>query len=540
MNRRRATRRPSRTHAPLLALIERLETRAMLAGFNAESWSAPGLAPAPLGTGALLSSGVILTCSSPAPGSSGTASPPAPAAGSGGSQSTGLALPSNSGSETGASSTGSGSSNSGGLALPSNSGSRAGSSQSGTGSTSDPNSPVRSSQYTGGSNAGSQGNGTNSSCTLSGSDLWLLYGAGSGAANSSSRASGGSLSNRLTLLTQYTEGSNAGGQGNGTEGTLSNADLWNLYWSGSGAGSSSSGSDEGSLADDPTISAQYTGGSGIGRITPLVYYPESDGPPVFHSGVWTGDDGGVQFVQTADTGSGQDGGSPPAGRPTWNDVQDDYLFTRWQFEFEADMGLWDPPNEESKSKDDFDSIPTDENGNYAWLNLQAWKQFLTELRKTGKEFAWHMADCVVPDAIEKLGKGTLVASQAGFWWYVKRADAAGDAAEASRRVAAQLISVIRRNAGFADEGIPLIIDSNSMRRGMVDQLRARGFNVRTVAEIFGSDPGDEAIKSLAEKLGGRVLTNNMRDFGRDIAIRIDPRATSTDTWTRILGEALEP
>ena len=64
-------------------VIESLERRAMLAGVGAESWSAQGLAPAPLGTGALLSSGVILTCSRPAPGSSGTASPPAPAAGSG-------------------------------------------------------------------------------------------------------------------------------------------------------------------------------------------------------------------------------------------------------------------------------------------------------------------------------------------------------------------------------------------------------------------------------------------------------------------------
>ena len=35
----------------------------------------------------------------------------------------------------------------------------------------------------------------------------------------------------------------------------------------------------------------------------MVYTPESDGPPVFHSGVWTGDDGSVQFVQTADTGN---------------------------------------------------------------------------------------------------------------------------------------------------------------------------------------------------------------------------------------------
>jgi hypothetical protein len=105
------------------------------------------------------------------------------------------------------------------------------------------------------------------------------------------------------LSLQYTGGSGVGGQGRGTVGTLTNAELLRLYWSGAGAGSSSSSSDEGSLADDPTISAQYTGGSGIGRITPLVYYPESDGPPVFHSGVWTGDDGSVQFVQTADTGN---------------------------------------------------------------------------------------------------------------------------------------------------------------------------------------------------------------------------------------------
>ena len=55
--------------------------------------------------------------------------------------------------------------------------------------------------------------------------------------------------------------------------------------------------------DGPALSSQYNGGSGIGRITPLVYNPESDGPPVFHSGVWTGDDERVQFVQTADTGN---------------------------------------------------------------------------------------------------------------------------------------------------------------------------------------------------------------------------------------------
>ena len=337
---RRNTKKPPRA-SPLRMVIESLETRAMLAGVEPESWSAPGLAPAPLGTGALLSSGVILTCSSPTPGSSGTSSPPAPAAGSGDSQSIGLALPSNSGSGAGSSSTGSGTSNSGGLALPSNSGPGAGSSHSGTGSTSDPNSPVLSSQYTGGSNAGGQGTGTSNSGTLSGSDLWLLYGAGLGAATSSSGAIGGSLSNRLTLLTQYTEGSSAGGQGNGTGGTLSNADLWRLYWSGAGAGSSSSSSDEGSLADDPTLSAQYTGGSGIGRITPLVYQFGSDDGPGFQSGVWTSVDGGVDFVNASD---GEGAIPPPPDAGTASVGWFDWFRNLWRSETKPATPSVDQPN----------------------------------------------------------------------------------------------------------------------------------------------------------------------------------------------------
>lgn len=326
MTRRNAKERPARrTRCSMLSVVEALEPRAMLAGVGPESWSTAGPTFGPLGTGPASSSGALLTCSSPTPGSSGSSSPLAPTAGTGGTQSTGLALPSNSGSASGSSSTGSsgtssgglalpsnsgsgsgssstgsGGSNSGGLALPSNSGSGADSSHSGTGSHSDPNSPVLSSQYTGGSNTGGQGSGTNNGGTLSGSDLWLLCGAGLRNGSSSSGASGGSSSNLLTLLSQYQEGSSASGQGNGTGNTLSNADLWGMYWSGAGAGSSSSGSDEGSLADDPTISAQYIGGSGVGRITPLVYNPESDGPPVFVSGVWTGDAGGWQYVNASD------------------------------------------------------------------------------------------------------------------------------------------------------------------------------------------------------------------------------------------------
>ena len=266
MNRRNASpgshkKKPS----DLRTVVERLEPRAMLAGLGQDSLSGLGSTTAVLLPGVSSPPGIVLTGGSPTLCS---------AAGTGGSQSNGPVLQGGSGSGTG-------------------------SSNSTTGGSPDPNSPVLFSQYTGGSNAGTQGSGTNNGGTLSGSDLWLLYGAGLGAGSSSSGASGGSSSNLLTLLSQYQEGSTVGGQGNGTGNTLSNADLWNMYWSGTGAGSSS-GSDNGSLANDPAISAQYTGGSGIGGITPLVYNPESDGPPVFHSGVFTGDHGSVQFVRTAE------------------------------------------------------------------------------------------------------------------------------------------------------------------------------------------------------------------------------------------------
>ena len=248
----------------------------MLAGMGPESWSAPGLVPAPLGTGVLSSSGIILTCSSPSPGSSGTSSLPAPSSGSGGTTS------------------------GGDLWLAYSGGSGAGGTTSGSTGGVSTDGPALSSQYTGGSGVG-KGSGTSSGSggTTSRGDRWDSYSAGSGAGGSKSGSTGSGSTDGPALSSQYNGGSGAGGQGNGTGGTPTNTDLWRLYWSGAGAGSSP-GSDNGSLADDPTISAQYTSGSGIGRITPLVYNPQSDGPPVFHSGVWTGDEGGVQFVQTAE------------------------------------------------------------------------------------------------------------------------------------------------------------------------------------------------------------------------------------------------
>ena len=293
----------------------------MLAGVGPESWSAPRLAPAPLGTGALFSSGIILTCSSPTPGSSGSASPPRPAAGSGG--------------------------------------------------------------------------------TTSGDELWLLYSAGSDAVGSTSGSTGGVSKDGPALSSQYTGGSGVG-KGNGTVGPLTNAELWRLYWSGAGAGSSSSSSDEGSLADDPTISARYTGGSGVGRITPLVYTPQSDGPPVFHSGVWTGDEGGVQFVNAGDP----DGEEGVRQTFSYEEVDDIWPIEREDYERQVEEGKWDVP-EPPKPKDEFDSIPTDENGNYSWLSRQKYSDFLGQIVQTGKAFAWHMAEWFGPDEVARAAKPVI-------------------------------------------------------------------------------------------------------------------------------------
>ena len=124
--------------------------------------------------------------------------------------------------------------------------------------------------------------------------------------------------------------------------------------------------------------------------------------------------------------------------------------------------------------------------------------------------------------------------------YVFAARASGAPLQAARlRLAGQINALLRQKAGFSANGTPLIIDSNSMRAGMADALRARGYNVCTVSEIFGTDPGDPAIAALAENLGGKVLTNNMQDFGRNIAIKIDPRAISLDTWIRLIENRLK-
>ena len=247
----------------------------MLAGVGPESWSAPGLAPAPLGTGALLSSGVILTCSSLTPGSSGTSSLPAPAAGSGGTTS------------------------GGDLWLSYSVGSGAGGSASGSTGGVSTDGPALSSQYTGGSSAGRQGNGTGGA--LSNADLWRLYWSGSGAGSSSSGSDEGSLANDPTLAAKYT-----GGSGGGLVFFVTGATVADAANSGSQQGST--GSTTLTLAD----------GQSPVMTTPLVYQPDSDDGPGVVSAEWTGDDGEVQVVPVAEHLTDPDIASDSANVPRWS------------------------------------------------------------------------------------------------------------------------------------------------------------------------------------------------------------------------------
>jgi Domain of unknown function (DUF5615) len=95
-----------------------------------------------------------------------------------------------------------------------------------------------------------------------------------------------------------------------------------------------------------------------------------------------------------------------------------------------------------------------------------------------------------------------------------------------------LVDVFRARArqlsGFSESGSPVILDENISGRGVAEGLRGRGFNVRSVQEIFG-EPGikDPQINDVAEATGAKVLT---QDRGRQIgegfgknAIQVDAR-----------------
>ena len=206
---------------------------------------------APLGTGAISSSGPLLPCSSPTTGSSRPPSLSPTPTGCGGSPSGGV------------------------LWLQSTSGSD-GASKSGSTGAVDTNGPALSSQSAGGTGAGGHETSSGgSSSTQNGADLWLSYGAGVGAGASKAGSTG---SGGLMQLPYDASQSKYGG-------TRSQP--------------GSTGSTNSTLAD-----AQSTT-----TLVPLVYQPGSDDEPTVVSTVWTGGDGGWQYFLTTDGKGSVDGGA---------------------------------------------------------------------------------------------------------------------------------------------------------------------------------------------------------------------------------------
>ena len=83
------------------------------------------------------------------------------------------------------------------------------------------------------------------------------------------------------------------------------------------------------------------------------------------------------------------------------------------------------------------------------------------------------------------------------------------------------------------------------RTGLAEELRAAGYNVRSVREIFGREAiglPDPEINSGAEQIDSRVLTHDKGEklgtgFGQR-AIRLDDRASSTPSILRLLKSEL--
>lgn len=155
-------------------------------------------------------------------------------------------------------------------------------------------------------------------------------------------------------------------------------------------------------------------------------------------------------------------------------------------------------------------------------------------------------DCVVDDTLTLdillVGVGTSKALLArGLRAFASRfSDDAIRAVEMSRRALYNRLSsgmrvLLKRKAGFVDEGVPVIVDNalGANPERVAAALRARGINARSVTEIFGPDPGDVAIRQLAEQIRGRVLSADKTGFGR-LRIRIDARVRQADDAVRLV------
>ncbi len=111
-------------------------------------------------------------------------------------------------------------------------------------------------------------------------------------------------------------------------------------------------------------------------------------------------------------------------------------------------------------------------------------------------------------------------------------------------LARALNKVLRYKAGFSGNGRPIILDEDLSAKGMAEALRAKGYNVRSVREIYGTGTtDDEIIYDLAKRVDARVLT---RDLGRqptkgffERGITVDSRVRTPDEVARVLEDGLK-
>jgi RHS repeat-associated protein len=115
--------------------------------------------------------------------------------------------------------------------------------------------------------------------------------------------------------------------------------------------------------------------------------------------------------------------------------------------------------------------------------------------------------------------------------------------EECQKIADALARLAQDKAGFSSDGQPLIVD-NSLPvnpQAVADALREEGYNAQSVREIFGRDPGDSAIRALADVINGRVVAT---DVGHDVSggfadrvIAISGQVRLVDTILRLVREA---
>jgi hypothetical protein len=104
-------------------------------------------------------------------------------------------------------------------------------------------------------------------------------------------------------------------------------------------------------------------------------------------------------------------------------------------------------------------------------------------------------------------------------------------------MAAAMRARLAQQGGFSGNGVKIIIDEN-LPQGWAQELRAAGYDARSISELEMMGASDVEINQLATQLGAKVVT---RDRGRQMdggfgsnAIVIDGRVSSIESVKRIL------